>query len=78
MRQLGKEGVKNLLVVPVSFVSEHLETLHELDVELAEIAGNSGIDHFERAPTPGTSPAFIEALVLQIVRALPRESIPAA
>jgi len=59
---LGASGVKNLLVIPVSFVSDHLETLHELDIDLAETARASGITHFERAPTVGTKPTFIAAL----------------
>ena len=40
---LGKDGVKNLVVVPVSFVSEHIETLEEIDMEYKELAHENGI-----------------------------------
>lgn len=33
MKELSKKGVKNILVVPITFVNEHIETLHELDIE---------------------------------------------
>lgn len=69
--QLGAAGAKTLLVVPVSFVSEHIETLHELDIQLAQIAKDAGIERFERAPTPGVRPTFIRALAEQVGRALP-------
>ena len=36
--RLGREGIKRLIVVPVSFVSDHIETLHELDIRLRETA----------------------------------------
>ncbi|CAN1299958.1 Ferrochelatase-2, chloroplastic [Linum perenne] len=42
--ELGKKGVKSLLAVPVSFVSEHIETLEEIDMEYRELALESGID----------------------------------
>lgn len=57
----GKDG-KALVVVPVAFVSEHSETLVELDIEYAELATESGVPHYLRVPAVGTHPAFIEAL----------------
>ncbi len=60
--QLARDGVKNLLVVPVAFVSDHIETLHELDIELREIAHHAGITHYEVTPGLNTMPAFVEAL----------------
>mgnify|MGYP001807036897 CR=1 FL=1 len=45
-RELGKRGVKSLLAVPISFVSEHIETLEEIDMEYRELAEESG----EEAP----------------------------
>jgi protoporphyrin/coproporphyrin ferrochelatase len=62
IRRLAKEGVGALLVVPISFVSENLETLFELDVEAAELADSSGIGSFLRAPVVGTHPDFIAGL----------------
>jgi ferrochelatase len=60
--RLAREGVKTLVVVPVSFVSEHIETLHELDVRLAAHARQAGIQSFLRAPALNDAPLFISAL----------------
>jgi protoporphyrin/coproporphyrin ferrochelatase len=58
-----------LVVVPLAFVSEHSETLVELDIEYREKAMHDGVPHYERVPTVGTHPAFIAGLA-GIVRAL--------
>jgi ferrochelatase len=60
--RLAREGVRTLVVVPVSFVSEHIETLHELDVRLAAHARQAGIQSFLRAPALNDAPLFISAL----------------
>ena len=60
--RLAREGVRKLVVVPVSFVSDHIETLHELDIRLAAHAREMGIQSFHRAPALNDSPAFIDAL----------------
>ena len=70
LRQLGKEGVKDLVVVPISFVSEHIETLEEIDLEYAEIAHDAGIANFLRVPAPNTDPAFISGLADLVADAL--------
>jgi ferrochelatase len=58
----AREGVRTLVVVPVSFVSDHIETLHELDIRLAAHARREGIQSFLRAPALNDAPAFIDAL----------------
>jgi ferrochelatase len=73
VRRLGHAGVRSLVVVPVSFVSEHIETLHELDIQLRQVATEAGITAFRRAPTPGTRADFVEGLAELVVRALPRD-----
>lgn len=60
--RLAREGVRKLVVVPVSFVSDHVETLHELDIRLKRTATEAGISIFLRVPALNDSPAFIEAL----------------
>ncbi|MBE0568425.1 MAG: ferrochelatase [Deltaproteobacteria bacterium] len=60
--RLAREGVRKMVVVPVSFVSDHIETLHELDIRLAAHAKEMGIQSFLRAPALNDSPAFIDAL----------------
>ena len=68
--ELAEQGVKELVVVPISFVSEHIETLEEIDIEYREIAEQAGIETFARVPAPDTDPAFIEALVDIVLKAL--------
>lgn len=46
--ELAKKGSKNLVVVPVSFVSEHIETLEEIDMEYRELAEEAGIVNWRR------------------------------
>jgi ferrochelatase len=57
--RLARAGVEKLVVLPVSFACENLETLHELDLELGALARGCGIASFGRVPAPGTHPAFI-------------------
>jgi ferrochelatase len=67
IRQLAVEGRRNVLVVPISFVSDHVETLHEIDIEHREQARNLGIEDYRMAPGLNDSPAFIRALA-ELVR----------
>lgn len=60
--RLGEEGVQELVVVPISFVSEHIETLEEIDIEYREIATEAGISNFVRVPALDTYPTFIKGL----------------
>lgn len=62
LHELGGQNVKDLLVVPISFVSEHIETLQEIDLEYREVAEEVGITNFKRVPALNTHPMFIEAL----------------
>lgn len=62
LEELGAQGVKDLLVVPISFVSEHIETLQEIDIEYREVAEDAGITNFQRVPALNTHPLFIDAL----------------
>lgn len=61
--RLAEKGTESLVVVPISFVSDHIETLEEMDIEYKELAEASGIKQWERVPALGTDPLFIEALV---------------
>ncbi|WCJ37622.1 ferrochelatase 2 [Euphorbia peplus] len=69
--ELGKKGVKNLLAVPISFVSEHIETLEEIDVEYKELALESGIEKWGRVPALGCEPMFISDLADAVIESLP-------
>jgi ferrochelatase len=58
----GKRGLTDVLVVPISFVSEHIETLYELDILYMKVAREAGIPNFRRVPALNSDPAFIRAL----------------
>jgi ferrochelatase len=61
LHRLSEQGVKRLLVVPISFVSDHIETLYEIDILYRDLARSLGID-LRRARSLNTSATFIEAL----------------
>ncbi|HEY9817505.1 MAG TPA: ferrochelatase [Candidatus Obscuribacterales bacterium] len=73
--ELAHDGVENLAVVPISFVSEHIETLQEIDMEYREIAEKAGIEHFQRVPALNTHPMFIEDLATMVEQAIASPSI---
>jgi ferrochelatase len=62
IERLAHEGVKEMLVVPISFVTEHIETLHEINIEARDEAKKLGVERFRMMPALGDSPYFIEAL----------------
>ncbi|XP_015117159.1 ferrochelatase, mitochondrial [Diachasma alloeum] len=58
-----KQGKKHFILVPIAFVNEHIETLHEMDIEYCdELAKELGIDKIRRAAAPNDHPLFIDAL----------------
>ncbi|XP_023734579.1 ferrochelatase-2, chloroplastic isoform X1 [Lactuca sativa] len=75
--ELGQKGVKSLLAVPVSFVSEHIETLEEIDMEYKELALESGIQNWGRVPALGCTSTFIADLADAVIEALPSASATA-
>ncbi len=70
LKELGEQQIDNLLVVPISFVSEHIETLQEIDIEYKEIAEEAGIKNFCRVPALNTHSGFIDALADLVVNSL--------
>ena len=62
LKRLGRAGVRRVVVVPVSFVSDHIETLYELDRLYAEQALGHGITHYYRARTFNGDPEFPRVL----------------
>ena len=63
-----------MVVVPIAFVSEHSETLVELDITYRKHAERAGVPAYHRAPALGTHPAFIAALARLVRRALDRDA----
>jgi ferrochelatase len=62
LRELGREGVRDVLVVPLSFVSDHIETLYEVDLLFADAARQAGITGYSRPESLNASSLFIRAL----------------
>lgn len=64
---------KGVLIDPIAFVSEHIETLVELDSEYAEFAERAGVHTYLRAPVVGIEPPFIEGMAAAVRRGLQRD-----
>jgi ferrochelatase len=62
IQKLGRQGVARVLAVPISFVSDHIETLQEIDIMYKQLAAESGIKEFQRVASLNLNPKFIEAL----------------
>ncbi|HXA38942.1 MAG TPA: ferrochelatase [Phenylobacterium sp.] len=73
VRRAGAEG-KGVLIAPIAFVSEHVETLVELDHEYAHLAKLVGCTPYLRAPTPGVQARFIDELAGAVLKAAERPS----
>ena len=69
MKELAGQGHKEVLIVPLSFVSDHIETLHEIDIEYGEEAHKLGITDFRRMESLNSSPTFIQCLA-ELVQAV--------
>ncbi len=62
LRELRAEGVDQVLAIPISFVSDHIETLYELDILYKKLAEEIGIKAYRRVPALNCNPTFIKAL----------------
>ena len=71
LAELAAAGARAVVVVPVGFVSDHMEVKFDLDVEAAETAAGSG-SAFARAATPGTDPRFVSMITDLVLRAARR------
>jgi ferrochelatase len=67
IKSLAAKGIKDMLVVPIAFVSDHSETLYELDILLKGVATDAGVKKYIRMPSLNSSPRFINALA-ELVR----------
>jgi ferrochelatase len=70
IRKIAQAGGRHVLVAPISFVSDHVETLHEIDIEHRAEARALGIEDYRMVPGLNDSPLFIEALAGLVRRAL--------
>jgi ferrochelatase len=62
IREKAQAGAKQMLVYPIAFVSDHIETLYELGVEYAEVAKTHGIEHYRVVPALNADPGLIATL----------------
>lgn len=69
IRQAGAEG-KGVVIVPIAFVSEHSETLVELDIDYAHLARDAGVPDYRRVPTASVRPEFIAGLAGLVLESL--------
>lgn len=74
IRKLAAEGVSQMLLVPVSFVSEHIETLYELDILYRNVADEVGVKEYRRVPALNCQPEFIAALANLVEKELQTET----
>jgi ferrochelatase len=70
LREVAAEGIRELCIVPISFVSDHVETLGEIDHEAREEARSLGVERFEMTSGLNDSPMFIAALAELVGTAL--------
>jgi len=70
LERLGRAGVKEMLVVPISFVTEHIETLHEINIDGRADAKKFGVETFRMMPAVGDSELFIATLRDLVVKAV--------
>ncbi len=63
IKALAKKGIKEVMVVPISFTNEHLETLYDLDIELKSLASSVGIRVYKRVRVPYTSQELLKCWI---------------
>ncbi|MGN6210176.1 ferrochelatase [Asticcacaulis sp.] len=69
IQKAGADG-KSVILVPIAFVSEHIETLVELDIEYAHLAAASGVKDYIRLPALGVNASYIKALNDEVLKAI--------
>ncbi|MDR3721848.1 MAG: ferrochelatase [Candidatus Acidoferrales bacterium] len=74
IERMAREGQHRMLVVPISFLTEHIETLHEINIEAREQAESLGIKEFHMMPALNDSPLLIRALADLVLRSVGRRS----
>ncbi len=70
IEKMARDGIKRMLVVPISFLTEHIETLHEINIEAREHAEALGVTDFHMMPALNDSPLLIRALADLVLRSV--------
>jgi ferrochelatase len=76
LEDLARSGARAAVLVPVGFVSDHMEVIHDLDIEAAQTAERVGL-RLARAATPGTHPRFV-SMITELVRERAGGQVPGA
>ena len=77
LQELARDGAPGAVLVPVGFISDHMEVVHDLDVEAAGTARRLGLP-LARAATPGTDPRFVSMITALVRERLDSQLPPAA
>ena len=70
IKEMSQRGIKRMLVVPIAFLTEHIETLHEINIEAREQAHELGIRDFYMMPALNDSPLLIRAMADLVLRSV--------
>ena len=70
VERLANEGHKHLLIIPIAFVTDHIETLHEINIDVRKHAMAHGVQQFELMPALNDHPRFIECLTDLVIQQL--------
>jgi ferrochelatase len=72
--KMANQGIRRMLLIPISFLTEHIETLHEINIEAREQAEALGVTDFHMMPALNDSPLLIRALADLVLRSVGRRS----
>jgi len=75
LRVLHQEGVRNVVLAPIGFVSDHMEVVYDLDVEARKVADEIGLN-MVRAATAGTHPSFVK-MIRELILERVNDEVPA-
>jgi ferrochelatase len=70
IEQMAHNGIKRMLVIPIAFLTEHIETLHEINIEAREEAEKLSVTEFRMMPALNDSPLLIRALADLVLRSV--------
>ena len=70
IKEMAAQGIKRMLVIPISFLTEHIETLHEINIEAREEAEALGVAEFHMMPALNDSPLLIRSLADLVLRSV--------
>jgi ferrochelatase len=70
IEKMAHGGIKRMLVIPIAFLTEHIETLHEINIEAREEAESLGVTEFRMMPALNDSPLLIRALADLVLRSV--------